>query len=140
MDVVENGILPEHNVHDAFRDLNWGIETTTENGNCQCYIKAFRRRIYFYRPGVGTGTELRISNGSGHKPPHPNICALHLAVCAVASACGATKVFNRLFEQDPDIIAPVSGEYTLPTDPNSDDFLTPKDACLRRAFMPRHFK
>ncbi|CAG8689574.1 12785_t:CDS:2 [Acaulospora colombiana] len=54
-----------------------------------------------------------------------DLCALHLAVCAVASACGAANVFDKLFEHDPDIVGPVAGHYTLPTDPISDRFIIP---------------
>ena len=125
INVVENGILLEYNIHAALGNLAWGIETTMENGNCRYFIKTFRRRILFQRPGVGTGTELHLSRDSGHSPPNPDICALHLAVCAVASACGATGVFNKLFEHDPDIIGPVSEGYTLPEDPDSDRFVLP---------------
>ena len=124
INVVENGILLEKNVHAAFGDLDWGMETKTGDGVCHYFIKAFRS-VYFQRPGVETGTELHFSNESGLNPPSPDLCALHLAVCAVASACGVADVFNDLFEDDPDIIGPVSGEYTLPTDPTSDDFLIP---------------
>lgn len=70
-------------------------------------------------------TELHFSNGSGHSPPNPDICAPHLAVCAVASASGVAGVFNKLFQHDPDIIGPVPGEYTLPEEPNSDRFVLP---------------
>ncbi|SRR5258706_12881245 len=124
INAVENGILLETNAHVAFGNLKWGIETKTENGNCRYFIKAFGN-VFFYPQGVGTGTELRFSNESGHNPPDPDLCALHLAVCAVASACGAADVFEKLFENDPDIIGPVSGQYTLPTDPTSDDFVVP---------------
>ena len=125
VNVVENGRLLEHNVHATFGNLGWGIETKTENGNCRYFINAFRRHVYFQRPGVGTGTELHFSNESGHNPPDSDLCALHLAVCVVASACGAADVFDKLFEDDPDIIGPVSGNYTLPTNPTSDDFVVP---------------
>lgn len=125
INIVENGILLEHNIHVAFGNLAWGIEATMENGNCRYFIKTFRRRINFQRPGVGMGTELHFSRDSGHNPPNPDICALHLAVCALASACGAADVFNKLFEHDPDIIGPISGEYMLPEDPDSDRFVLP---------------
>ena len=125
INTVENGILLEPHVYTAFGDLAWGIETKTENGIRHYFIKTFRRSIYFQRPGVRSGTELHFSNDSGHNPPDPDLCALHLAVCAVASACGAAEAFNKLFEHDPDIIGPISGQYTLPTDPMSDDFAIP---------------
>ena len=124
INVAENGILLQHDVHTAFGDFRWGIETKTEIGNCRYFIKEFRA-AFFYRPEVGTGTELHFSSESGHRPPHPDLCALHLAVCAVASACGATKVFDKLFEHDPDIVGPVAGQYTLPTDPILDRFVVP---------------
>lgn len=40
IDVVENGILLQHDVHDAFRTLAWEIKTKTENGSCRYFIKA----------------------------------------------------------------------------------------------------
>ena len=125
VNVVENGILLQKDIHAAFGNLAWAIETKTENGIRRYFIKTFRRFLNFQRPGVGTGTELHFSHDSGHNPPDPDLCALHLAVCAVASACGATEAFNKLFEHDPDIIGPISGQYTLPTDPMSDDFAIP---------------
>ena len=75
--------------------------------------------------GSGDGTELHFYTASGHKLPSPALCALHLAVCAVANACGAADVFKKLFEHDLDIVGPISGSYTLPTDPASDDFVIP---------------
>jgi len=125
INVVENGILLEHNVHSAFGDLAWGIETETANGDCRYFIKEFRLGGFFHRSGVGSGTELHFSNESGHNLPNPDVSALHLAVCAVASACGAADVFDELFEHDPDIAGPVAGPHTLPTDPVSDRFLVP---------------
>jgi hypothetical protein len=119
INVVENGILLEANVHRAFGNLRWGIETQTQNGICRYSIKAFRRGI----PGVTTGTELHFSDESGLNPPNPDLCRLHLAVCEVAHACGAAEVFDKLFEHDPDIIGPVAGQYTLPADPTSDRFV-----------------
>lgn len=106
INVVENGLLLEYNIHAAFGDLEWGIETKTVNGSCLYFIKEFGRRINYQRPGVGTGTELQFSGRCRHNPPDPDICALHLAVCEVAATCGAVDVFNRLFENDPDIIGP----------------------------------
>jgi hypothetical protein len=123
INVVENGILLEKNVHQAFGDLSWGIETKLENGNCQYFLKEFNDRTIFFRPGVTTGTELQFSDESGHSPPNPDVCCLHLAVCAVAHACSAATVFNKLFEHNPDIIGPVAGQFTLPTDPLSDPFV-----------------
>ena len=79
------------------------------NGNRRYFIKKPRAAVFFYRPEVGTGTELHFSSESGHTPLNPDLCALHFAVCAVASACGAAKVFDKLFEHDPDIIGPVTG-------------------------------
>jgi hypothetical protein len=125
INVIENGILLQHDVHVAFGNLAWGIETKTQNGNCRYFIKAFRCGIYFQRPGVTTGTELQFSDESGHNPPNPDMCRLHLAVRAVAHACGAAAVFDKLFEHDPDIIGPVAGQYTLPADPLSDRLVIP---------------
>ena len=125
INVVENGILLHHDVHKAFGDLAWGIRTETENGVCRYFIKTFRPRIYFQRQGVGNETELYLSTASGHRLPNPKVCALHLAVCAVASACGTANVFKELFEHDPDIVGPVAGQHTLPTDPASDRFVIP---------------
>ena len=126
INVVENGILLQHDVHAAFGNLKWGIETKMENGNYRYFIKSFRD-VFFYRPEVGTGTELHFSSESGHNPPHPDLCALHFAVCAVASACGAANVFDALFEHDPDpdVVSPVAGQYTLPTDPTLDSPVIP---------------
>jgi len=122
---VENGILLEWNVHWAFGNLGWGIETKNENSVYKYYIKTFRKRIYFSRPGVGNGTELHFSTTSGHKLPSPALCTLHLKVCAVAHACGAARVFSHLFEHDPDIIGPAAGSSELPTDPTFDSFMIP---------------
>ena len=122
---VENGILLDVYVHRAFGDLRWGIETRMENGVCRYFIKTFRTGIYFQRPGVGDGTELRFSTASGHQLPSPAVCALHLAVCAVAHACDAADIFDQLFEHDPDIVGPAAGSFTLPTDPASDGFVIP---------------
>src|SRR5258706_4385229 len=124
INAVENGILLEKNAHTAFGGLEWGIETRTEKGVCRYFIKTFGD-VGFIRQEVGSGTELHFSSDSGHNPPDPDICALHLAVCAVGSACGAADVFDELFEHDPDIIGPVSDQYTLPTDPTSDDYVVP---------------
>jgi hypothetical protein len=123
INVTDNDILFQYDVYNAFRDLSWGIQTKTNNGNCRYFTKTFRPGVYFLRPGVGNGTELQFSGDSGHKPPNLQLCALHLAVCAVASACGAADVFDKLFEYDPDIIGPVSGPYTLPADASSDRFV-----------------
>jgi hypothetical protein len=121
INAVENGILLEYNVHDAFGDLGWGIDTETENGNCRYFIRPFRC-VYFQCPGVGDGTELYFSIKSSHSPPNPDLCRLHLAVCAVAHTCDAAAVFDKLLRHDPDIIDPAFGQYTLPTDPISDPF------------------
>ena len=120
VNIIENGVLFEKNVHTAFGNLAWGIEMKMENGSWRYFIKTFQQCIFFYRQGVGNGMELHFSNGSGHNPPNPDICALHLAVYAVASACSAADVFNKLFENDPDIVRPISGESLLPGDPNSE--------------------
>lgn len=65
----------------------------------------------------------------GHPLPSPSLCALHLAVsamaCAMAHACGAAGIFKRLFEHDMDIVGPVAGSYALPSDPTTDDFVIP---------------
>ena len=124
INAVENGILLQHDAHVAFRGLRWGIETRTENGICRYFIKGFGH-VSFVRQGVGSGTELHFSSDSGHSLPNPDICALHLAVCEVAAACGAADVFDKLFEHDPDTIGPLSGGYTLPTDPTSDGIVVP---------------
>ena len=120
---VENGILLQTDVHRAFGTLGWGIETEEENGVYKYYIKRFRKKIQFFRPGVGDGTELHFSTASGHKPPSPALCALHLKVCTVAHACSAAGVFHDLFKHDPDIIGRVAGSSELPTDPTLDDFM-----------------
>ena len=60
-----------------------------ENGVCHYFIKTFRKGIHFQRPRVGDRTELYFSSASGHNPASPVLCTLHLAVCAVAHACGA---------------------------------------------------
>jgi len=126
INVVENGMLLEWNTHSAFGDLALGFETRTENGDCRYFIKEFRPPAFFYPPGVGTGIEMHFSKESSHNLPNPDVrCALHLAVCAVATACGAADVFDKLFEHDPDIIGPVAGPYMLPTDPISDRFVIP---------------
>ena len=120
VNIVENGVLFEKNVHAAFRNHVWGIETKMENGSWQYFIKAFQQHIFFYHQGVGNSTELHFSNSSGHNLLNPDICALHLAVCTVTSACSVADVFNKLFENDPDIIRPISGESLLPGHPDSE--------------------
>jgi len=125
INVVENGVLLQRDAHSTFGDLAWGIETMKENGDCRYFIKEFRPPVFFYPPGVGTGTELHLSKEPDHNRPNPDVCALHLAVCAVVAVCGAADLFDKLFEHDPDIIGPVAGPNTLPTDPISDRFLIP---------------
>ena len=122
---VENGILLEANVHQAFGDFAWAIEVKEENGVYKYFIKTFHEWVHFSRPGVGDGTELHLSTVSGHKLPSPALCALHLNVCAVAHACGAAHVFDGLFEHDPDIIGPAAASSELPTDPTFDDYMIP---------------
>ena len=121
---VENGILLQRDVHRAFGNLAWGIETRMENGAYRYFIKTFKR-VFFIRSGVGNGTELHFVIRSGHPLPSPSLCALHLAVCAMAHACGAADIFKKLFEHDMDIVGPIAGPYTLPSDPTTDNFLIP---------------
>lgn len=90
INAVENGILLEHNAHVAFRGLEWGIEPRTENGNRRYFIKTFGDATFVHQE-AGSGTEPQLSSDSGHKLPNPDLCPLHLAVCAVASACGAAE-------------------------------------------------
>lgn len=125
INTLENGILLEMNAHQAFSDLEWGIETTIEDGVCQYFIKMFSSHLFVHRVGVQTGTELKFSTASGHPLPHPHLCRLHLAVCAVAHACGAAEVLDDLFEHDQDIVGPAAASYTLPADPTPDNFLLP---------------
>ena len=114
---VENGILLEMNVRQAFGNLRWGVVTRMENDRWRYFIKAFSEDVHFFRPGVGDGTELHFSSASGYAAPSPALCALHLAVCAVAHACGAAEV--------PDIIGTIAGSCALPTFPGEDDFVIP---------------
>ena len=71
-----------------------------ENGVYNYFIKTFRNGIFFYRPGVGDGTKLQFSTTHAHQLPSPSLCALHLAVCAVAHASSVVDISKKKFEHD----------------------------------------
>ena len=42
-------------------------------------------------------------NGGGRVPlPDPRICNLHLAVCRVSYACGASEIFDQFLDDEDD--------------------------------------
>lgn len=91
--------------------------------------------IFLGRPEVGTGTELHFSNEPGHELPNLEVCAVHLAVCAVVSACGSADILNKLVERNPVIAGPVAGQYTT-NSPISDRLVTPYFERHLLAYVP----
>ncbi|KAI6117319.1 hypothetical protein EDD17DRAFT_1881031 [Pisolithus thermaeus] len=86
----------ESNAHDMMdKHMGWGIEAISSDD--QDRLSATTR--------LKDGDEIHFGAGIGSHQialPDPRICNIHLAVCRVSYACGASEVFDQFLDDEDD--------------------------------------
>ncbi|KAF8338494.1 hypothetical protein F5887DRAFT_983104 [Amanita rubescens] len=102
-----NALNLETNAHDSMdKHLAWGIEAISSGGQYKYYYRVVRPDKVVRYILLRDGDEIDFGAGiGGHQVtlPDPRICNLHLAICRVSYACGASEIFDHFFwDEDED--------------------------------------
>ncbi|KAF8343254.1 hypothetical protein F5887DRAFT_974072 [Amanita rubescens] len=101
-----NALNLESNAHDSMdKHLAWGIEAISSGGQYKYYYRIVRPDWRSPTARLQDGDEIHFGTGIGGRRvpfPDPRICNLHLAVCRVSYACGASEIFDQFLDDEDD--------------------------------------
>ncbi|KAI6117317.1 hypothetical protein EV401DRAFT_1969758, partial [Pisolithus croceorrhizus] len=96
----------ESNAHDIMdKHTGWGIEAIYSDDQWKYYYRIVRRDRLSATTRLKDGDEIHFGAGIGGRQialPNPRICNIHLAVCRVSYACGASEVFDQFLDDEDD--------------------------------------
>ncbi|KAF8731166.1 hypothetical protein AX14_005065 [Amanita brunnescens Koide BX004] len=99
-----NALNLESNAHEFMNKyLAWGIEAMSSGGQCKYYYRIVRPDRFSPFTRLKDGDEIHFGAGTGGRLialPDPRICNLHLAVCRVSYACGASEIFDQFVDDE----------------------------------------
>ncbi|KAI6099089.1 hypothetical protein F5141DRAFT_1219280 [Pisolithus sp. B1] len=101
-----NALNLESNAHDIMdKHTGWGIEAISSDDQWKYYYRIVRRDRLSATTRLKDGDEIHFGAGIGGRQialPNPRICNIHLAVCRVSYACGASEVFDQFLDDEDD--------------------------------------
>ncbi|KAI6122895.1 hypothetical protein EDD16DRAFT_1569460 [Pisolithus croceorrhizus] len=101
-----NALNLESNARDIMdKHMGWGIEAIFSDDQWKYYYRVVRQDRLSATTRLKDGDEIHFGAGiGGHQIslPDPRICNIHLAVCRVSYACGASEIFDQFLDNEDD--------------------------------------
>jgi len=101
-----NALNLESSAHELMdKYLGWGIEAISSDDQWKYYYRIVRPDRLSATTRLKDGDEILFGAGIGcHKIalPDPRLCNVHLAVCRVSYACGASEIFDQFLDDEDD--------------------------------------